>query len=133
MSGDGKRTTRQRAAIVDALGAAGGFRTAQELHDELRAAGARVGLTTVYRNLQALADAGDVDVVRNPGGESMYRRCARGGHHHHIVCRSCGWSAEIASDAIETWATRAARRHGFVDVTHTAEVYGLCPSCGRGA
>jgi Fur family ferric uptake transcriptional regulator len=124
------RGTRQRALILDALEAESGFQTAQGLHAGLRARGEAVGLTTVYRALQALADAGEVDVVRaDDGGEAMYRLCGGRAHHHHIVCRSCGRAAELRASAIEAWVADAARRHGFSDVTHTAELFGLCSDC----
>jgi Fur family ferric uptake transcriptional regulator len=124
-----QRSTKQRAAIKDALEAAAGFRSAQELHDELKAKGRRVGLTTVYRNLQALAQAGEVDVLRANDGEVIYRRCASGEHHHHLVCTECGNSVEVASDEIERWAARVAQSHGFTPVEHTAEVFGICAAC----
>jgi Fur family transcriptional regulator, ferric uptake regulator len=124
-----QRSTRQRTAIKRALGAAGGFRTAQELHDELKAKGQRVGLTTVYRNLQALATAGEVDVLRTSDGEAIYRQCGTGGHHHHLVCTQCGNSVEVASEEIEAWAARVAKHHGFDPVDHTAEVFGICSVC----
>ena len=123
------RATRQRAAVREALDRAGAFRTAQALHDEMKAAGATVGLTTVYRTLQALADAGEVDVLRTSDGEAIYRRCATGEHHHHLVCRACGASVEVASDEVERWASATAERHGFSDVEHTAELYGVCGTC----
>ena len=72
-----------------------GFHSAQDLHAMLRQRGERVGLTTVYRTLQGLADAGEIDVMRPPGGEHLYRRCSEG-HHHHLVCRSCGRTVEVA-------------------------------------
>lgn len=123
------RATRQRAAVRDALHRAAAFRTAQHLHDELKAAGESVGLTTVYRTLQSLADAGEVDVLRTADGEAIYRRCSTGEHHHHLVCTSCGTSVEVASDEVERWAEATARRHGFTEVEHTAELYGLCRAC----
>ncbi len=123
------RSTKQRAAIKEALVAAEGFRTAQELHDELKAEGQRVGLTTVYRNLQALAGAGEVDVLRTSEGEAIYRRCGTGEHHHHLVCTRCGNSVEVASEEIEVWAARVAEHHGFTPVDHTAEVFGICSGC----
>lgn len=107
--------------------------TAQEIHDALRSAGGGVGLTTVYRTLQALAGAGEVDVVRTDEGEALYRRCYRDDHHHHLVCRSCGASVEIESSEVEAWAETVAREHGFEEVTHTVEVYGLCRQCHYGA
>ena len=127
----GLRNTRQRAAIADVLERSEGFRTAQELHDELRRTGSRVGLTTVYRTLQSFAESGEVDVLRTDVGEAMYRRCETEGHHHHLVCRSCGLSIEIEGPEVERWATATAEKHGFTDTTHTAELYGLCSDCSK--
>jgi Fur family ferric uptake transcriptional regulator len=121
--------TRQRAAVARALAAAEGFQSAQVLHEAMRRSGESVGLTTVYRHLQALADAGEVDVLRNADGESVYRRCQGGDHHHHLVCRSCGATVEVTGPAVEKWATTVAAKHGFRDVSHTVEVFGTCPSC----
>ncbi|MFN2490602.1 MAG: Fur family transcriptional regulator [Actinomycetota bacterium] len=123
------KSTRQRAAIAGALENSDAFRTAQEIYDELRAAGERVGLTTVYRTLQALAATGRLDVLHNGDGEAIYRSCASDDHHHHLVCRSCGTSVEIGSEEVEDWAAQTAHRYGFTAVTHTAEVYGLCGPC----
>jgi Fur family transcriptional regulator, ferric uptake regulator len=123
-----QRSTRQRAAVAAALDTVDDFRSAQELHDLLRHRGEAVGLTTVYRTLQSLADAGEVDVLRTADGESVYRRCSSG-HHHHLVCRACGRTVEVEGPAVERWAERIAGRHGFVDVSHTLEVFGTCPAC----
>lgn len=122
------RPTRQRLAITDALRGAVDFQSAQEIHDSLRQAGEKVGLATVYRTLQAMADSGDVDVRHNPAGEATYRRCSAS-HHHHLVCRSCGRTVEITGSAVEKWAHAVADEHGFVDVTHTVELVGLCAEC----
>lgn len=89
------RSTRQRAAVAAALDEVDEFRSAQELHDVLKHRGDSVGLTTVYRTLQSLADAGEVDVLRTTDGESVYRRCSTGEHHHHLVCRVCGKAVEV--------------------------------------
>jgi Fur family ferric uptake transcriptional regulator len=123
------RTTRQRTAVADLLGRIDGFKSAQDLHDLLRHDGASVGLTTVYRHLQALADAGEVDVLRTDDGEAVYRRCPTASHHHHLVCRSCGRSVEVDGPEVEAWAERVAGAHGFHDVSHTVEVFGTCTAC----
>jgi Fur family ferric uptake transcriptional regulator len=121
--------TRQQAAVLTALERAGGFASAQDLHGALRASGDRVGLTTVYRTLQSLADDGEVDVLRSDAGEMVYRRCSSAAHHHHLVCRGCGRTVEVEGPEVETWAEQVARRHGFRDVTHTVEVFGVCRTC----
>jgi len=123
-----QRSTRQRAAVAAALDAVSDFRSAQELHDLLRQRGENVGLTTVYRTLQSLADSGEVDVLRTADGESVYRRCSAG-HHHHLVCRVCGRAVEVEGPAVERWADRVALEHGFTDVSHTVEIFGRCPDC----
>ena len=120
--------SRQRSAVRDELSRDPAFRSAQEIHASLREGGHRIGLTTVYRALQSLADADEVDVLRNDDGESTYRACSAG-HHHHVVCRSCGTTVEVEGRAVETWAERVAREHGFVDVEHTVEVSGTCSRC----
>lgn len=122
------RSTRQRAAIADLLNETEGFRSAQELHDELRRGGHGIGLTTVYRTLQAMAAAGIVDTLRNDTGESVYRRCSEE-HHHHLVCRACGSAVEVSGGHVETWAAEVAREHGFSDISHTIEIFGVCGEC----
>ena len=125
------RNTRQRAEVLALLEETADFRTAQQLHADLRAQGAHVGLTTVYRTLQLLAQAGEIDQMRLPNGEQRYRRCAVSRHHHHLVCRSCGRTVELEGPAVERWADRQAAAHGFTDVDHTLEVFGTCASCHR--
>ena len=125
----GVRSTRQRTAVADVLSRVDGFRSAQELHDLLRHDGASVGLTTVYRHLQALAESGHIDVLRTDGGEAVYRRCPTAAHHHHLVCRGCGRSVEVEGPQVEAWAADVADEHGFIDVTHTVEVFGTCAAC----
>lgn len=127
----GVRATRQRAAIIALLDTIEEFRSAQELHDELRRRGENTGLTTVYRTLQSLAAADLVDTVRTDTGESMYRRCAGTDHHHHLVCRSCGSAVEVSGREVEAWAADVAAAHGFSDVSHTIELFGTCADCAR--
>ena len=122
------RATRQRAAVSAALDEIDDFRSAQDIHDLLRRRGDAVGLSTVYRTLQALADAGEVDFLRNDDGEAVYRRCSTG-HHHHLVCRSCGRTVEVEGPTVERWAARTAEAHGFKEISHTLEVFGTCEAC----
>lgn len=124
----GHRPTRQRLAVGAALGELDNFRGAQEIHEVVRTRGDSVGLSTVYRTLQGLAEAGEVDVLRTDDGETLYRLCSRG-HHHHLVCRVCGRTVEVEGAAVERWAESVAGQHGFHDVSHTLEVFGTCKAC----
>jgi len=118
-----RRTTRQREAIAGALEASPGFLTAQELHGMLRSGGTAVGLTTVYRALQSLAD-----VVRTAGGETAYRMCGAH-HHHHLICRMCGRVEELVECRVESWARDLAVARGFELLAHHVELEGICAPC----
>jgi Fur family ferric uptake transcriptional regulator len=123
-----RRPTRQRAAVAAVLADTDEFRSAQDLHALLRAGGDKVGLATVYRNLQAMAADGEIDMLRTDEGEAVYRACSTG-HHHHLVCRVCGRTVEVEGPTVEAWATRVSSEHGFTDVRHTLEIFGTCEDC----
>ena len=124
----GVRATRQRSAISALLEESKGFRSAQDLHAELRERGNSIGLTTVYRTLQSMADAGAVDTLRTDSGELVFRKCSDS-HHHHLVCRGCGYTVEVEGPAVERWATETGADHGFTEVEHTVELFGRCVEC----
>jgi Fur family ferric uptake transcriptional regulator len=123
------RGTRQAEALSAALDGLADFCSAQQIHAELRRRGESVGLTTVYRHLQVLSEDGRVDTIRDPGGETLYRRCRSDGHHHHLTCRGCGRSVEVEGRAVERWAAQVAAEAGFTEVDHTVELFGHCPGC----
>lgn len=125
----GLRATRQRLTVLAALGDRKDSVTAQELHAELRHAGEPVGLTTVYRTLTALADAGMLDTF-DRDAEQAYRLCG-GAHHHHLVCETCNRVEEIAAEEIESWVDAVGRNHGFQVTGHRADIFGVCSDCQR--
>jgi len=126
----GLRPTRQRRAILQAVAAEDRPVSAQDLHAELRRAGESAGLATVYRTLQALADAGVLRTFSTPSGEVAYKVCEPG-HHHHLICTRCGRVEEIPSCEVEDWASAVARRRGFAVTSHQADIYGVCAPCVR--
>jgi Fur family ferric uptake transcriptional regulator len=125
-----QRSTRQGGLVREQLAARDGFRSAQSVFAELRAKGDEVGLSTVYRHLQTLAEEGLADTVQTADGESLYRLCGDGTrHHHHLVCRECGRAVEIEGRGVERWAAQVAEENGFSDVDHTVELLGSCAEC----
>lgn len=123
------RSTRQRNAVLRALGDRPDFTSARELHAALAAEGPTAGLTTVYRTLQTLEQRGFVDVVRDRSGERLYRLRPTDGHRHYLVCRRCGLSLPLESDAVERWTEAVAAATGFAELEHTVELTGLCEDC----
>ncbi|HEX4175438.1 MAG TPA: Fur family transcriptional regulator [Acidimicrobiales bacterium] len=123
------RRTRQGDAVLNVVLGSDNFRSAQDIHAELRSAGETVGLTTVYRHLALLTEEGQVDALQTAEGELVYRRCHSDQHHHHVVCRLCGRGTEVELPDLEHWAESTAAELGYSDVTHTLEIFGVCADC----
>ncbi|MGZ0712256.1 Fur family transcriptional regulator (plasmid) [Coraliomargarita sp. W4R53] len=124
-----QRNTWQRDRVREALAGAGGFVSAQALHATLRDENTGIGLATVYRALAGLAADGGADSLQSPEGEALYRACVSSGHHHHLICRSCGRTVEIEATAVEQWARTTAEHHGFTAAEHIVDIFGLCAVC----
>lgn len=126
------RRTAQRATVLAALIAEAGFTSAQALHARLLASGEHVGLSTVYRTLTGLAEAGRADLVRDPGGGRLFRFRPSEEHRHYLLCRRCGLGVAVDSVVVEAWAAGVTRSSGYTDVQHTVELTGTCPDCRTG-
>lgn len=124
----GHRVTGPRKAILGILANEHGPFTAEEIHQRLPAG--ECDLVTVYRTLTAMEE---LEVVRRCDfGDNAYRYEFNhaGHHHHHVICRSCRSVRTMdvcVADALE----RMAREMGYASVTHTLEIFGICPKCQR--
>ena len=118
------KSTEQRRAILEALSRSSAPVTAQELHGQVPG----VGLATIYRNLNRLAEEGQAESMLRESGERAFLVCATG-HHHHLTCRSCGRVEVLHDCRFGDWASEVGRRHGFREVEHKAELVGLCSDC----
>jgi len=124
------RPTRQRTAILERLARSAQPISAQDLHAQLQRVDAErgPGLATVYRTLQALADAGLARTFPAGEGELAYKLCTPE-HHHHLICEQCGRVEEIPSCEMESWAAQIAAKRGFSVTSHQADIYGRCAAC----
>lgn len=124
-----QRNTWQRDRVREALTDAPGFVSAQTLHATLRGENTGIGLATVYRALATLAASGEADQLQSPDGEAIYRACSTAGHHHHLICRSCGRTVELEAAEVERWARQVAAAHGFSEPEHVVDIFGTCAAC----
>jgi Fur family ferric uptake transcriptional regulator len=127
------RQTWQKQAIDEILDASSDFLSAQQVHEAVAETGRSVSLATVYRVLQAQVEDGVVDILALDDGQTLFRKCASTGHHHHLVCRNCRATEEIAAPKVEQWADHVGADFGYTDIDHTLEIYGLCPRCAHKA
>ena len=128
-----KRNTWQREAVRARLAKAPGFVSAQQLYAVLRDAGSTIGLATVYRNLAQLAEAGEADSLQSPEGENLFRSCSTKGHHHHLICRICGDTRELEARVVEDWTSSVGAEHGFSEIEHVVDLFGVCAECRAAA
>ena len=126
----GTRATAQRSAVLRAVAEAGGAFTVQELHERARAFEPRLGLATTYRTVELLRESGGVHPLL--GERATYVRCGaespESGHHHHLVCTSCGGVEETELCAAPA-PSELERRHGFRAAGHELDIYGTCRRC----
>lgn len=122
--------TAQQRAVLDLLQRSDRFRSAQQLHLELRQDdGVRVGLVTVYRILHAFTGLEMVETQRAEDGEMLYRLRTTSEHRHYLLCRQCGLAIGFTVDDVECLTSQLAQQHRFTEVAHQIDFYGTCPQC----
>jgi len=120
------RLTPQRRAVLDAVERQHGSFTVVQVYDRARRREPSLGLATVYRTIELLRTTGSIRQLTG-AGEGAYVRCHTG-HHHHLVCVSCGAVEETELCGAPSAAVLQ-RRHGFRAESHELDVYGLCARC----
>ena len=128
MSSRGRRLTRQRVLVAEALASAKRALSAQELYERIKTSHPTLGRATVYRALEAQVQDGMASRFERDGHVSAYIACDAE-HHHHLVCTSCQRVEDVAEDVVAPMLTAVGRRHDFT-VDHAAlDFYGLCVRC----
>lgn len=127
----GRRLTIQRARILEALHRLPGHSTAEQIHAAVSEDGGDVemALSTVYRNLEALAEMGLVTAFASGAGVTTYEWAGGETPHHHLLCEDCGHSEEVELPSLHALIDEVDRAHGFaVDLRHLA-IRGHCRAC----
>jgi Fur family ferric uptake transcriptional regulator len=132
LSGRSVRYTRARRLVVGALGRAEGPRSAAELQDDL---GRQVPVSSLYRSLGVLEEAGVVAPHHGARGVTRYELAEwLAGHHHHLVCVQCGAVEDVIVPkgkevGIRELVDTLARDSGFMPLDHVLEIEGRCSRC----
>ena len=126
----GHRQSGARSAVVELLGGQHCCLTAQEIFDRLRADGRRVGIASVYRILDLLADQGFVQRVEIGDAITRFEPAHAGGdHHHHLVCNSCGKVEAFEDEGLEHALRQVERKTGYTTAGHDVLLRGACQDC----
>jgi Fe2+ or Zn2+ uptake regulation protein len=119
------KVTPRRLAILAALSAATTYVSPEEVQQKLQGESVPIGLPTVYRNLEELADGGVISKVLHPNRQLYYYFCPNRSHHHHFVCLSCRTVEDLDYCGLE----ELEKRIGGKVVSHIVQANGLCHAC----
>lgn len=128
----GLRLTAARSAVIRSLAGADGPRSAAELYEHLHRS---VPLSSLYRSLAVLEEAGILDPHHGARGLTRYELAEwLTGHHHHLVCVECGTVDDIrlpdtVEAALERLVAEVADSAAFSSQAHSLEIEGRCPRC----
>jgi len=130
---EGLRLTRPRRAVMDILKSAKIPLSPQTIHQRSFETKDEIGLVTVYRTLDVLAELGLVRRVHDHDECHGYV-LASPGHHHHLICRKCGKAVEFTGEGdLSTMLERIHRQTGYDIDEHLLQLYGVCPECQEGS
>jgi Fur family ferric uptake transcriptional regulator len=125
----GLKLTSERQALFDELFARHEHFEADELLVRLRTKHKKISRATIYRTLDLLVDSGIVGRVRIGELGYRYERLRAGEHHDHLICNECGRVIEFFEPAIENLQDEVCERYGFLALSHSHQLRGICRQC----
>lgn len=126
----GLRRGGARRAVVEYLDGQDCCRSAQEIHEGIAADGGAVGVASVYRALDTLAELRFVQRVDTGDGIARFEPArADDHHHHHLVCDDCGRVEPFTDAPLERALERAAGKLGYALEQHDVVLRGACEDC----
>jgi Fur family transcriptional regulator, ferric uptake regulator len=125
----GLKLTSERQALFDELFARHEHMEADELLVRLRTKHKKISRATIYRTLDLLVDSGIVGRVRIGDTGYRYERLRAGEHHDHLICNECGRVIEFFEPAIESLQDEVCERYGFLALSHSHQLRGICRQC----
>ena len=126
----GLKETPKRRAVLEVLANEPGFLSPEEVWSVLKGRFETIGLPTVYRNLEELANGGVISTVIHPNRQLYYYYCTGNArHHHHFICTACRRVEDIPDCAVTAMAGDLITRTGGKIISHIVQFNGLCRTC----
>ncbi len=123
------RLTTQRQIILEELSKVKTHPTASELYDMVRKRLPRIGLGTVYRNLELMAESGMILKIEVGGTQKRFD--ATTDEHYHIRCSACGKVDDIDVPVVKELVAQAAASSSYSIQGHHVEFTGICADCQK--
>ncbi len=127
----GYKLTPQRRAVIKAIAGTREHMTPAELHEKVRRENPGIGLVTVYRTMELLADIGLICELHSGNNCRSYLLRRPAEHHHHLICSGCGQVVDFTGCDLSDIERRLSRDTGFEMESHLLEFLGRCPACQK--
>lgn len=127
----GYKITPQRRAVIKAIAGTYEHLTPAEIHKKARRDNPKIGLVTVYRTMEIMADVGLICELHSGGNCRSYLLRRPSGHHHHLICSDCGQVVDFVNCDLSDLERRLSRETGFELESHLLEFLGCCPQCQK--
>ena len=124
-----RRNTVQRSVILEAVNKLQCHATAEEVYAEVVKAHPAISRATVYRNLNLLAQMGEIRRLEIPGSADHFDHITR--NHCHVKCKICGRVFDVDMDFVAGLETGIRDTHGFDFTGYDIIFHGVCPECKK--
>jgi len=128
----GYKLTSQRRAVIKAIAGTHEHMTPSELYERVRRDNPGIGLVTVYRTMDILAEIGLICELHSGNNCRSYLLRRPAEHHHHLICSECGQVIDFTDCDLSDIERRLSRDTGFEMESHLLEFLGRCPACQQG-
>lgn len=123
------KATPKRLAIMEIMAKEKTYLNPEEIRSRLKERFKNIGLPTVYRNLEELANEGIIIKIIHPDRKLYYFYCPRREHHHHFVCVLCRKVEDISYCGIKEIKKEVEENLKGHMVSHMLQVFGFCREC----
>jgi Fur family ferric uptake transcriptional regulator len=127
----GYKVTPQRRSIIGAIIGANEHLTPNAIHKKVHLAYPSIGLVTIYRTLEVLAELGLICETHAGGSCRSYLMRRPAGHHHHLICSDCGKVIDFTDCGLGELESRLAEKNSFKISGHLLEFLGQCRDCRK--
>ena len=122
-----KRNTIQKSLVLDAVRDLHDHAAAEEVYQQVAVRHPSISRTTVYRNLNLLAESGEIRKVELPGEPERFDHVCS--EHYHVRCSLCGKIADVDMACLSEQDLHIRDTHGFRITGHNISFRGICPAC----
>lgn len=124
-----QRMTRQRRVVLETVRTIMNHPSVDTVYEKVRRRLPRISLATVYRNLEVLAEQGELLKVESAGQRMRFDHNTHA--HHHIVCVACGKLDDVSDERVTVRERKSEDGEGYRIIDYRIEFRGLCPDCVR--